>query len=68
MRRPSPATVRRLTLALVLALWELVPRTGLLPELFLPALSKTLAALVQNWGEYAHARPCGSCRRARPAW
>jgi NitT/TauT family transport system permease protein/taurine transport system permease protein len=55
MRRPSPATVRRSILVLILALWELVPRTGVLPELFLPALSKTLTVLVQNWGEYAHA-------------
>ena len=55
MHRPSPATVRRLILVLILALWELVPRTGVLPELFLPALSKTLTVLVQNWGEYAHA-------------
>jgi NitT/TauT family transport system permease protein/taurine transport system permease protein len=45
MRRPSPATVRWSILALLLALWEFVPTTGLLPELFLPALSKTLAAL-----------------------
>jgi NitT/TauT family transport system permease protein/taurine transport system permease protein len=55
MHRPSPATVRRLILVLVLALWEFVPRTGLLPELFLPALSNTLTVLVQNWDEYAHA-------------
>src|SRR5262245_49964117 len=55
MRRPSPATVRLLILVLILALWELVPRTGLLPELLLPALSKTLTVLVQSWHEYAHA-------------
>ena len=55
MRRPSPATVRRLILVLILVLWELVPRTGLLAELFLPSLSKTLTVLVQNWEEYAHA-------------
>jgi NitT/TauT family transport system permease protein/taurine transport system permease protein len=55
MHRPAPATVRRAILLLILALWELVPRTGVLPELFLPALSKTLTMLVQNWEEYAHA-------------
>ena len=55
MRRPAPATVRRLILVLILVLWELVPRTGLLAELFLPSLSKTLTVLVQNWDEYAHA-------------
>jgi NitT/TauT family transport system permease protein len=53
--RLAPATVRRLILVLILVLWELVPRTGLLPELFLPSLSKTLAVLVRNWEEYGHA-------------
>src|SRR5438477_151221 len=46
MRRPAPATVRRLILVLILVLWEVVPRTGLLAELFLPSLSKTLTVLV----------------------
>src|SRR5262245_54020731 len=55
MHRPSPAAVRRSILVLLLVAWELVPRTGLLPELFLPALSKTLTVLVQSWDEYAHA-------------
>jgi NitT/TauT family transport system permease protein len=53
--RISPATVRRLILVLILVLWELVPQTGLLAELFLPSLSKTLTVLVQNWEEYAGA-------------
>ena len=53
--RISPATVRRLILLLILLLWELVPRTGLLAELFLPSLSKTLTVLMQNWEEYAGA-------------
>jgi NitT/TauT family transport system permease protein len=53
--RPSPATVRRLILVLILVLWELVPQTGLLAELFLPSLSKTLTVLAQNWDEYAGA-------------
>jgi NitT/TauT family transport system permease protein/taurine transport system permease protein len=48
MRRPSPAAVRWAILATLLILWEVVPLTGLLPELFLPALSKTLAVL---WGD-----------------
>src|SRR5215475_9598667 len=55
MQRPSPATVRRAILVLILVLWELVPRTGILPELFLPALSKTLTVLVLSWDEYVHA-------------
>ena len=55
MRRPAPATVRRLILVLILVLWELVPRTGLLAELFLPSLSKTLTMLFQNFDEYGEA-------------
>ena len=42
MTLPAPATVRRGMLVALLLLWELVPQTGLLPELFLPALSSTL--------------------------
>jgi NitT/TauT family transport system permease protein len=49
---PAPKTVRWMLLALILGLWELVPQTGLLPELFLPSLSKTLTVLAQDWREY----------------
>lgn len=52
MSRPAPATVRWLMLATLLFLWEFVPTTGLLPELFLPALSKVLAVLVNDWRTY----------------
>jgi NitT/TauT family transport system permease protein len=45
MRRPTPSTIRSTILIALLALWEFVPTTGLLPELFLPALSKTLGVL-----------------------
>jgi NitT/TauT family transport system permease protein len=45
MRWPAPATVRWSILATVLVLWEVVPLTGALPELFLPSLSKTLGVL-----------------------
>jgi NitT/TauT family transport system permease protein/taurine transport system permease protein len=45
MRRPAPSTVRWAILVVLLALWELVPLTGVIPELFLPALSKTLGVL-----------------------
>jgi len=45
MRRPDPAAVRWMILAALLALWEVVPLTGALPELFLPSLSKTLTVL-----------------------
>ena len=53
MRRPSPPAVRWMLLAALLVLWELVPQTGLLPELFLPPLSKTLRVLWQDRAEYA---------------
>jgi NitT/TauT family transport system permease protein len=52
MRRPSPATARWLILAALLVFWELFPRTGTIPELFLPALSKVLAVLVADWRMY----------------
>ena len=45
MRRPDPAIVRWMILAALLILWEVVPLTGIIPELFLPSLSKTLAVL-----------------------
>ena len=48
MRRPAPSTVRWAMLVTILLLWELVPLTGIIPELFLPSLSKTLTVLVQD--------------------
>ncbi|MBV8838040.1 MAG: ABC transporter permease, partial [Alphaproteobacteria bacterium] len=53
MHRPSPATGRWLILAALLVFWELMPLTGLVPELFLPSLSKTVAVLATDWREYA---------------
>ena len=55
MSRPAPATVRWLILVVLLLLWELVPLTGLLPELFLPALSKTLGVLYLDRDVYSAA-------------
>ena len=55
MRRPSPVTVRWLILAALLVLWELLPRTGLIAELFLPSLSKTLTVLFVDRQQYAEA-------------
>ena len=52
MRRPSPATVRWLILAALLVFWELMPQTGIIPELFLPPLSKTVAVLASDWRMY----------------
>jgi NitT/TauT family transport system permease protein/taurine transport system permease protein len=53
--RLAPSTVRWLILVVLLVLWELVPRLGLLPELFLPSLSKTISVLIQDRHEYAAA-------------
>jgi NitT/TauT family transport system permease protein/taurine transport system permease protein len=53
MHRPAPSTVRWLILVALLVFWELMPRTGIIPELFLPTLSKTLGVLVKDWREYA---------------
>jgi NitT/TauT family transport system permease protein/taurine transport system permease protein len=52
MRRPSPAVVRWLILVALLAFWELFPRTGMIPELFLPAFSKVISVLVNDWRMY----------------
>src|SRR4051795_12264221 len=51
----SAATLRRLIVVGLIALWEILPRTGLIPELFLPSLSSTLAAGWNEAGEYGHA-------------
>lgn len=51
-RRPTAATVRWLILAALLVFWELFPRTGAIPELFLPALSKVIVVLMNDWREY----------------
>ena len=53
MRRPAPAAVRWLILLALLVFWELFPRTGIIPELFLPSLSKVVVVLVKDWREYA---------------
>jgi NitT/TauT family transport system permease protein len=55
MSWPEPKTVRRLIVVALLVLWELVPRLGLLPELFLPSLSKTLTVLGTDRAIYAAA-------------
>lgn len=51
--RLEPATTRRLLGLAVLVLWEVLPRAGLIPALFLPPLTETLAALAQHAGDYA---------------
>ncbi|HEX8164590.1 MAG TPA: ABC transporter permease [Beijerinckiaceae bacterium] len=52
MRRPSPSTMRWLILVALLAFWELMPSTKLIPELFLPSLSKTLTVLWSDRHDY----------------
>src|ERR1044071_9267345 len=51
----SATTLRRLIVISLIALWEILPRAGLIPELFLPSLSSTLAAGWNEAGEYGHA-------------
>jgi NitT/TauT family transport system permease protein len=49
------ATLRQLIVIALLMLWEVLPRSGLVPELFLPSLSSTLIAGSTDAGEYGHA-------------
>ena len=51
----TAATLRRLIVIGLIALWEILPRAGVIPELFLPSLSSTLAAGWNDAGEYGHA-------------
>jgi NitT/TauT family transport system permease protein len=55
MTRPSPRTVRRLIVLAILILWEAIPRFGILPELFVPPLTKTLYVLWVEHAAYASA-------------
>ncbi|WP_407178885.1 ABC transporter permease [Bradyrhizobium sp. STM 3562] len=49
------STLRRLIVIALIAFWEILPRTGLVPELFLPSLSSTLKAGFTEAGEYGQA-------------
>ena len=51
----TATTLRRLIVMGLIVLWEALPRSGLIPELFLPALSSTLVAGWNEAGEYGHA-------------
>lgn len=51
----APATLRRLIVLALLVLWEVLPRLGLIPALFLPSLSSVLAAAWSDAGEYGRA-------------
>jgi NitT/TauT family transport system permease protein/taurine transport system permease protein len=51
----KPQTIRTLIIVALIVLWEVLPRAGVVPELFLPSLSSTLIAGWSDAGEYAHA-------------
>lgn len=51
----SATTMRRLIILALLVLWEVLPRAGVIPALFLPSLSATLAAAWSDAGEYGAA-------------
>jgi NitT/TauT family transport system permease protein len=51
----SSTTLRRLIVVCLIVLWEVLPRAGIIPQLFLPSLSATLSAGFEDAGEYGHA-------------
>ncbi len=51
----SSTALRRLIVISLIVLWEVLPRIGLIPELFLPSLSSTVLAGWNEAGEYGHA-------------
>jgi NitT/TauT family transport system permease protein len=48
----SSTTLRRLIVVSLIVLWEVLPRFGVIPELFLPSLSSTLMAGWSDAPEY----------------
>src|ERR1700722_5525668 len=48
-----PAATRWAIIVVVVVLWELLPRIGAIPTLFLPPLSESLRILVTDWPAYA---------------
>ena len=51
----SSTTLRRLIVVCLIILWELLPRAGIIPQLFLPSLSATILAGLEDAGESGHA-------------
>ena len=51
----SSTTLRRLIVIALIVLWEVLPRIGAIPELFLPSLSSTLLAGWTDAPEYGRA-------------
>ncbi len=52
---PPPAVTRWAIIAVAVLLWEVLPRVGAIPPLFLPPLSESLRILVTDWPAYAAA-------------
>jgi NitT/TauT family transport system permease protein/taurine transport system permease protein len=52
--RLTPTQMRYAIIATLVVLWEALPRLGLIPTLFLPSLSETIAAFVRDAGTYGH--------------
>jgi NitT/TauT family transport system permease protein len=50
-----PEATRWIIIAVVVVLWEVLPRVGAIPPLFLPPLSASLRVLVTDWPAYAAA-------------
>jgi NitT/TauT family transport system permease protein len=48
-------SLRRLIVICLIVLWEVLPRSGAIPELFLPSLSSTLLAGWNEAAEYGQA-------------
>jgi NitT/TauT family transport system permease protein/taurine transport system permease protein len=55
LQAPTPRALRWVIGIALLALWEVLPRAGAIPALFLPPLSTTLLAGVSDAGEYGQA-------------
>lgn len=53
-RHIHPRTVRWLIVLVLVVLWELLPRLGVIPTLFLPTLSDSLIALAGSAPEYGY--------------
>ncbi|WP_155992243.1 ABC transporter permease [Fodinicurvata fenggangensis] len=51
----SPATLRWLFLAVIVVVWELVPRLGLVPSVMLAPASEAMIAGFQDFGTFARA-------------
>jgi NitT/TauT family transport system permease protein len=51
----SPSAIRWLIGAILLVLWEVLPRAGLVPQLFLPPLSQVVTVGIADWRIFVEA-------------